>query len=281
MDQNVNSVVLLVGLAVGVDYSLFYLRREREERAAGRDGRAAIEAAAATSGHAVLVSGLTVVIAMAGMYLAGQATFTALATGAIIVVTVAMLASVTVLPALLSALGHRVEKGRLPFLGRRAGTARESRVWGAILTRVLRRPVVSLIAAVAVLIGLAIPALGMRTALPSLPRWPTAPSLQSTYHRMQRAFPGDANQATVVVRRATSRRPAGRLGDRPAAARGGGDRAALRAGVDPHQPGPHGRGRQHADGGRRDRCGVGAGAAGSARRCDPGQRARHAGVRPA
>ena len=109
MDDAVSSVVLLVGLAVGVDYSLFYLRREREERAAGRDEQAALLAAAATSGRAILVSGITVMIAMAGMFLSGAPTFTALGTGAILVVGVALIASLTVLPAILSKLGDRVE----------------------------------------------------------------------------------------------------------------------------------------------------------------------------
>jgi RND superfamily putative drug exporter len=198
MDETVNSVVLLVGLAVGVDYSLFYLRREREERAAGRDGRAAIEAAAATSGHAVLVSGLTVVIAMAGMYLAGNAVFTSLATGSIIVVAVAMLASVSVLPALLSALGPRVEKGRV--LRRRP--AGDSRLWGAVLTRVLRRPALSLVASVGVLVALTIPAFGMHTALPGLPAMVRGTDVAGTYAALQKAFPGDANSATVVVQAA-------------------------------------------------------------------------------
>ena len=118
VEESVNHVILLIGLAVGVDYALFYLRRVREERAAGRDNEAAIEAAAATSGRAVLVSGITVMIAMAGMYFAGAATFTSFATGTIAVVAVAMLGSLTVLPAMLSLLGDRVEKGRVPGLGR-------------------------------------------------------------------------------------------------------------------------------------------------------------------
>ena len=118
MDPNVQSVVMLVGLAVGVDYSLFYLRREREERAAGRGERAALEAAAATSGRAVLVSGATVMIAMAGMLLSGDRTFTSFSIATMIVVAVAMLGSLTVLPAVLAVLGDRVEKGRIPLLGR-------------------------------------------------------------------------------------------------------------------------------------------------------------------
>ncbi len=103
-----------------MDYSLFYLRREREERAAGRSERAALEAAAATSGRAVLISGVTVIVAMAGMLISGDKAFISFAEGAIVVVAIAMFASLTVLPAMLSWLGDRVEKGRIPLLGRRA-----------------------------------------------------------------------------------------------------------------------------------------------------------------
>ena len=118
VDASVMHVVLLIGMAVGVDYSLFYIKREREERAAGRDSNAAIEAAAATSGRAVVISGFTVMVAMAGMYLGGISNFASFATGTIMVVAVASLGSLTVLPATLSKLGDRVEKGRVPFIGR-------------------------------------------------------------------------------------------------------------------------------------------------------------------
>ena len=114
MDPNVSAVVMLVGLAVGVDYTLFYLRREREERAAGRSDRAALEAAAATSGRSVLISGATVLIAMAGMLFSGDRTFISMGIGTMIVVAMAMIGSLTVLPAVLSKLGDRVEKGRVP-----------------------------------------------------------------------------------------------------------------------------------------------------------------------
>src|SRR3712207_4052005 len=100
VEETINHVILLIGLAVGVDYSLFYLKRVREERAAGRSNGAAIEAAAATSGHAVLISGLTVMIALAGMYLAGSPTFVSMASGTILVVAVSVIGSLTVLPAL-------------------------------------------------------------------------------------------------------------------------------------------------------------------------------------
>ena len=101
MDESISSIILLIGLAVGVDYTLFYLRREREERRAGRSKLEAVERASATSGRAVLISGLTVMIAMAGMFLAGDRTFTSLGLGAILVVAVAVIGSLTFVPALL------------------------------------------------------------------------------------------------------------------------------------------------------------------------------------
>src|ERR671927_1156901 len=110
LDQDIGVVVLLIGLAVGVDYSMFYLKREREERAAGRSERAALEAAAATSGRAVLISGLTVMIAMAGMLFTGDKTFESFGVATMFVVAVAVLGSLTVLPALLARLGDKIEK---------------------------------------------------------------------------------------------------------------------------------------------------------------------------
>ena len=131
VDQQISEVILLIGLAVGIDYSLFYLRREREERAAGRSEGAALEAAAATSGRAVLISGITVMIAMAGMFLSRDKTFMSFSVGTMMVVAVAMIGSLTVLPALLSKLGDRVEKGRIPFVHRLRSKNGESRVWGS------------------------------------------------------------------------------------------------------------------------------------------------------
>ena len=164
VDESIAEVILLIGLAVGIDYSLFYLRREREERAAGRSEHAALEAAAATSGRAVLISGVTVMIAMAGMFLSGDKTFMSFSIGTMMVVAVAMIGSLTVLPALLGKLGDRVEKGRVPFLHRLRRKDGESRFWGAILDRVLRRPVVSAVAAAAVLVALTVPAFSLNTA---------------------------------------------------------------------------------------------------------------------
>ena len=118
VSEAASSVMLLIGLAVGVDYSLLYLKREREERAAGREGDAALLAAAATSGRSVLISGLTVLIAMAGMFFTGNRVFVAIGEATMIVVAVSVLGSLTVLPAVLSLLGDRVDKGRIPLLSR-------------------------------------------------------------------------------------------------------------------------------------------------------------------
>jgi len=200
MSENIMEVVLLVGLAVGVDYSLFYLRREREERRAGRSEGAALEAAAATSGRAVLVSGVTVLIAMAGMILSGSKEFMSFSVGTMIVVAVAMVGSLTVLPALLSKLGDRVEKGRIPFVHRFRRGSGESRVWGSILDAVLRRPVVSALAAGAVLVALAVPALGMHTTQTGTEGIRIAAI--EPVERVIEAYPGTPEPAVVAIKAA-------------------------------------------------------------------------------
>ncbi|GGW26290.1 membrane protein [Streptomyces xantholiticus] len=205
MSETANSVMLLVGLAVGVDYCLFYLRREREERAAGRDGRTAIMIAAATSGRAVVVSGVTVCVAMAGMLFTGIGEFESMGLASLIVVAVAMVGSVTVLPALLSLLGERVDKGRLPFVGRRrraaGGHGVESRVWSRVLGGVLRRPLVSLVVAAGALVAIALPALGMKTQNFTLDQeFGDSVPIVATYQRINEAFPGGVDPAEVVVR---------------------------------------------------------------------------------
>jgi len=223
-----NSVMLLMGMAVGVDYSLFYLKREREERAAGRNGRDALHRAAATSGQAVLVSGATVMIAMAGMLLAGDRTFTSLGVGAMLVVFVSMVGSLTVLPALLGKLGDRVDRGvvavvaaglarvlrvlrweprvltrlkqRRTLLQRVRGTRGESRLWGLVLRPALRFPAVAAVASTAVLVLLALPAFDMHTRLLSLGDLPRSLGIVKSYDAMQRDFPGAQTPAVVVVR---------------------------------------------------------------------------------
>ncbi len=193
------ALVLLIGLAVGVDYSMFYLKREREERAAGRSEQAALEAAAATSGRSVLISGLTVMVAMAGMFLTGDQIFASLGVAAITVVAIAMLGSLTVLPALLSRLGDRVDRARVPFVGRLRQSNGEGRIWGAIVDRVLRRPLVSTLVAGGLLLALAAPALQLRMATPGPDTFPQSLPVVQAYTKMQQAFPGTALPANVVV----------------------------------------------------------------------------------
>ncbi|MEU6852101.1 MMPL family transporter [Actinacidiphila alni] len=207
MSDTANSVMLLVGLAVGVDYCLFYLRREREERAAGHDRMTAIKIAAATSGRAVLISGITVIVAMAGMLFTGIGDFKAMGLATMIVVAIAMFGSVTVLPALLSLLGHRVEKGRIPFLNRaRKNAARRSpdsgsRFWTTVLRPVLSHPKAATVLAGGTLLVIALPAFGMKTANLSMQQelGDGLPIIQ-TYEHINEAFPGGPDPAHVVLK---------------------------------------------------------------------------------
>jgi uncharacterized membrane protein YdfJ with MMPL/SSD domain len=206
VDENVSAVVLLIGLAVGVDYSLFYLKREREERAAGRSERAALEAAAATSGRAVLISGVTVMIAMSGMFLTGDPTFGSFAMGTIMVVAIAVLGSLTVLPALLSRLGDRVNRVRVPLL-HRLQRPEGGRVWGWTVDRVLRRPLLAAVVSAGALVALALPAVGLKTVVPGVEALPQNLSAVQVYERLQGAFPGEQEPAIVVVRAASVDEP--------------------------------------------------------------------------
>jgi RND superfamily putative drug exporter len=206
--QSTSSVVLLIGMAVGVDYSLFYLRREREERAAGQEPRSALVRAASTSGQAVLISGATVLIAMAGMFIAENRIFTSFAIGTMLVVLCAVIGSLTVLPAALSKLGDRVDRGRIPYFGRNKHSAGESRFWGFVLDRVLRRPVVSVVLAGGLLLVAALPALNMHTKMPSFTDMPKNMPIVQTYKAVIAAFPGAPTPASVVIRAQTIRDPA-------------------------------------------------------------------------
>ena len=193
-----SEIVLILGMAVGVDYSLFYLRREREERAAGRSAADALRVAAATSGRAIVISGLTVMISLAGLFLSGIELFTGMAFGTITVVGVAVAGSLTVLPGLLSMLGDWADRGRIPLLGRHRTEARPSRLWAALVRRVVRRPLVwGGLAAMALLL-LSVPALGMRlgNAIIDLPD--NVPVAQ-TLAKISDAFPGRPAPAEVVV----------------------------------------------------------------------------------
>lgn len=199
VDANTQALVLLIGLAVGVDYALFVLRRAREERRAGADIRTAIVTASATSGRAVVVSGLTVVVAMSGMLVAGGL-FTSLAVGAMTVVAVAVAAVAVVLPAILAILGDKVDAIRLP--GTRARAARAGSPdspWGRIAGAVTRRPAIAAVVSAAALAGLAIPAAGMHTSLGGVEAFdPELPSVQA-YQQLQQAVPTDGTTLELVV----------------------------------------------------------------------------------
>jgi uncharacterized membrane protein YdfJ with MMPL/SSD domain len=218
------SVILLMGMAVGVDYSLFYLKREREERAAGYEGHEGLFRAAATSGQAVLISGVTVLIAMAGMLLAGSKIFTSLGIGAMLVVFTSLVGSLTVLPALLGKLGDRSERGIRQVLAagvlrllpsqprwlvwlRETQTAlrwikgdrQESRIWAFVVRHSMRRPLVSVVLSTAVLVLIALPVFSMHTKLLSFSDLPQNLPIVKTYDSIQRSFPGSPAPAHLVV----------------------------------------------------------------------------------
>jgi uncharacterized membrane protein YdfJ with MMPL/SSD domain len=199
VDETTNSVMLLMGLAVGVDYCLFYLQREREERRRGRDRETALAIAAATSGRSVLVSGLTVMVAMSGMFLSGLLLFKGFAIATILVVFIAMLGSVTVLPALLSLLGDKVDFGRVRLPRRR----REGRAGlvGTLLKPVLARPGIAALLSAGLLLALAAPALGMKTERLAIDQLvPADQEIAQTYTRLNAAFPGNPEPAVVVLK---------------------------------------------------------------------------------
>ena len=199
-EPTVASMIVLIGMAVGVDYTLFYLKREREERARGRSTLDAVEIAAATSGHAILVSGGAVVASLAGLYVVGSATFNSLATGAIVVVAVAVLGSITVLPALLVKLGRWVDRPRVPLLWRLNARIGQGGLSRRILAPVVRRPVLALGASALVVGLLAAPALGLKIHSANLDTLPEDIAEVATLHRISDAFPAQGTTATVVVR---------------------------------------------------------------------------------
>jgi uncharacterized membrane protein YdfJ with MMPL/SSD domain len=203
LPPDVAQLVVIIGLAVGVDYAMFYSRRMMEERDRGHSAEAAVEIAAATSGRAVLISGLTVITAMAGLLFAGNPIFVGFGIGTMLVVAVAVLGSMTFLPAMLSFLSEKnwLEKGRVPYITKRRHKAKgQSRVWAAILTRVLKRPLASTLVAGGLLVALSIPALGIQFKNPGYDGYSRSQPVIQTYDRLQAAFPGGAVPATTVIK---------------------------------------------------------------------------------
>ena len=200
---DVADLVVIIGLAVGVDYAMFYTRRVMEERDRGHSAETAVAIAAATSGRAVLISGMTVLTAMAGLLFAGNPIFVGFGVGTMLVVAVAMLGSLTFLPATLSFLSRKnwLEKGRVPYITKRRHAAKgESRMWNAVLTQVLKRPLASTVIAGGLLVALSIPALGIQFKNPGFDGYSRSQPVIQTHDRLQAAFPGGAVPATTVIK---------------------------------------------------------------------------------
>ncbi|MEU5689306.1 hypothetical protein DEJ48_09475 [Streptomyces venezuelae] len=207
------SMILLIGMAVGVDYTLFYLKREREERAraGGRlTSEALVEAAAATAGRAIVVSGLAVIVSTTALFLARDVIFDSLATGTILVVAVAMVSSVTVLPALLVKLGRRAERRAAKRIARGKpvrtyGEKKPGRAWNLLLAPARKRPALTLGLSVLVMLGLALPALDMNLKNPARDSFSRDIPAMRGYDRLLEAFPEQRVRHVVVVRAEASR----------------------------------------------------------------------------
>ena len=192
-------VVVLIGLAVGVDYSLFYIRRERIERRSGASADAALAATSATVGRAILVAGMTVVIGLAGLLFTGFGVFTSMALGAILVVAIAVVGSLTVLPATLALLGDRIDRGRLWPRRRRARARRRRTAWQVLAAGVTGRPRTSLAIAVILLAALAAPVIGIQTGEPGQNDVAPNTPIRVAERAIERAFPGSSDTADLVV----------------------------------------------------------------------------------
>ena len=267
VDDSTSSLVVLIGLAVGVDYSLFYIRREREERRAGRDAHAALDAAAATVGRAVVVSGITVMIALAGLLVTGLSVFNSIALGTMLVVAISIVGSLTVLPAVLTLLGDKINRGRLPGLERigarralkAARAGRTQGVWLVVARAVTRRPIAALVTTVCVLGAIAVPALDMHTSGGGDNSVPANEPVMVAYHAVEHAFPGSPADAEAGRLRPWARQRT--CACRPHRARAAGGARHRRPQRGRHQGRPrrapgHGVGadaRPRAEGRRRDR----------------------------
>lgn len=212
------NLILLIGLAVGVDYTLFYLKREREERAraGGRLGpEALVELAAATAGRAIVISGLAVIVSTATLYLATDVIFSSLATGTILVVAVAVVSSLTVLPALLVVIGRRTDRlaprraARRAKRGKqaRAGKPETGRVFAALLRPARTRPALTLCLSLLVMLGLAVPALGLKLIDPGRDTFSRDIPAMRVYDRLTESFP-ELLVTHEVVTRSTPERAA-------------------------------------------------------------------------
>jgi putative drug exporter of the RND superfamily len=195
----VQNMIFGMGLALGIDYSLFILSRFREERAEGREKLDAIATAGATASRAVLFSGIAFVLAMFGLELVPNTIMRSLATGAILVGIVSVLAALTLLPAVISLLGDRINSGRIPYFVRSAGTGAESRFWGSIVHAVMRRPVLSLVVAVALMLAAAIPILSYETGEAGISTLPDRFESKQGFVLLNEEFPAQTVDPVRIV----------------------------------------------------------------------------------
>ncbi|MDA0182106.1 MMPL family transporter [Solirubrobacter phytolaccae] len=190
----ITNMVVAMGLALGIDYSLFIVARLREERAAGADTRAAILTVSGTATRAVVFSGSAFVLAMSAMLLVPDTTLRSLGLGAVLVGLVSVVVALTFHPALLMVLGDRVERGRVPFVGRR-----ETTVWARVVGAVLRRPALSLAAAVLVMLALATPVLGLQLGSAGASSLPDAAVAKQGLAALQQDFSAGATDPVEIV----------------------------------------------------------------------------------
>ncbi len=198
----VTNMISMMGLAVGIDYSLFIVSRFREEREKGLEKVDAITAAGATAGRAVLFSGFTVVLALLGMLLIPTSIFRSLAGGAIFVVVAAILASLTLLPAVLSLLGDRVGALTIPFIGKMQHTFDDERpggFWDVLSRTVMKHPVVSVVAAVGILVAASVPAFDLKVSIAGVSTLPDSFQSKQAFGILARDFGGGKVYTTDVV----------------------------------------------------------------------------------
>ncbi len=223
------NMVSMIGLAVGIDYALFIIERYREERRRGADTREAITIAGGTASNAVLFSGVTVVLALLGLFIVPITTFRSLGIGAVLVVTVAVVAMLTLVPALLSLLGDRIDWPRAPRRGladresrwgawlrginwgawlrgiaSRGRERRDSRhwafrgFWGVIAHAVMRRPIISVLVATALLVAAAIPYVDLESGSAGAETLPPG-DVRTAYEILAEDFPGGLSAPVEIV----------------------------------------------------------------------------------
>jgi uncharacterized membrane protein YdfJ with MMPL/SSD domain len=188
-----------MGLALGIDYSLFIVSRYREERADGRAEPDAIATAGATASRAVLFSGSVFVIAMSGMLLVPSNVMKSLAVAAIAVGIVSVIGALTLLPAILGLLGDRVNALRIPWIGRNLGGAQEGRFWGGIVRGVMRRPLLSLLSFGALLLAAAVPAYNLSLGASGVSTLPDRLEAKQGYEALARDFPRVSSSPALIA----------------------------------------------------------------------------------